>query len=257
MIVVKHLTFLLAVLLSGYSYCQDIDTDFYDKIKNHDLSIILAADSILTEDRESSKDKIKRAAPLGFIGDNFQRFYIRFISIIQSPANPYEYLVYGKTMVKDNICVFHGKIVIKESRIHKSAEMPSYKEGVAICDVVLYEDRKQPSTGLIKGQLKTNFIIDDNGQFRYDALMFVADGFSNNQFKGTWTSYKTSASKKCHWGDYRIPDSGDLDVGTGEFAVSEKYIKNGWGGYMLKNNMTKTITGGLTGENVNEEWWWK
>jgi hypothetical protein len=73
----------LIVLLYGLSYGQDNRTDFYDKIKNYDLSTILTADSILTEDREDSKDKIKRAEALGSIGDNFCRFHIHFISIIQ------------------------------------------------------------------------------------------------------------------------------------------------------------------------------
>jgi hypothetical protein len=36
---------------------------------------------------------------LGFIGENYQRFHIHFISIIQNPLNPYEYFAYGKTKV--------------------------------------------------------------------------------------------------------------------------------------------------------------
>lgn len=243
------------VLLCGHTYGQDNGKDFYIQIKNYDLSTILTADSILTEDRENSKDKIKRAEALGFIGDNFQRFHIHFISIIQNPTNHYEYLVYGKTMVKENVCSFQGKIVVKESRIYKSEDIPTYKQGVAICDVVLYEDRKQSSTGLIKGMLTTNFIIDDKAKFRYDALMFVADGFSNNQFRGTWISYKTNASKKCNWGDYRMPDSGDLDSGAGEFMVSEKYIKNGWVSYMLQNKATNLNIKEQEKANESKEWW--
>lgn len=257
MTILKHMTVSLVVifLLCGHAYGQDDGKDFYDQIKNYDLSTILTADSILTEDRENSKDKIKRAEALGFIGDNFQRFQIHFISIIQNPTNPYEYLVYGKTMVKENVCSFQGKIVVKESRIYKSEDIPTYKQGVAICDVVLYEDRKQSSTGLIKGKLTTNFIIDDKAKFRYDALMFVADGFSNNQFRGTWTSYKTNASKKCNWGDYRIPDGGDLDSGAGEFMVSEKYLKNGWVSYMLQNKATNLNIKEREKTNVSKEWW--
>jgi hypothetical protein len=76
--------------------------------------------------------------------------------------------------------------------------------------------------------LKSEFLIDNKGQFRYDAISFSADGFSNNQFIGSWTSYKTDASKKCNWGDYRIPECGDLDIGAGELSISEKYSKNGW-----------------------------
>lgn len=256
MTILKNLTttLVISVLLYGNTYSQDKGTDFYGQIKNYDLSTILTADSILTEDREDSKDKIERAEILGFIGENFQRFHIRFISIIQNPVNPYEYLAYGKTMVKDNICSFQGRITVKEARIYNSEDIPTYKQGTAICEIVLYEDRKQAYTGLINGELKTNFIIDDKGKFRYDALMFFADGFLNNQFRGTWISYKAKGSKKCNWGDYRIPDSEDLDSGTGEFMVSEKYIKNGWVGYMLQY---KSPSLNIKNEQTTErkEWW--
>jgi hypothetical protein len=255
--IVKNITstLVILILLCGRTYGQDKGTDFYAQIKNYDLSTVLAADSILTEDREESKDKTKRAEVLGFIGDGFQRFQIHFVSIIQNSENPYEYLVYGKTMVKDNVCSFQGKIVVKESRVHKSEDIQTYKQGTAICEVVLYEDRKQSSTGLIKGKLTTDFIIDDKGRFRYDALMFVADGFSNNQFRGTWTSYRTHVSKKCNWGDYRIPDCGDLDSGTGEFMVSDKYIKNGWVSYMLQFKTANLNLKNEQQKTENKEWW--
>jgi hypothetical protein len=69
----------MIVLLSGKTYAQDKATrNFYDQIKNYDLSTILTADSILAEDREDSKDKFKRAEVLGFIGDNYQRFLYSF-----------------------------------------------------------------------------------------------------------------------------------------------------------------------------------
>jgi hypothetical protein len=246
------------VLLCGEVHAQSpAETNFYDQIKKYDLSTILIADSILTEDGEDSKDKIKRAEILGFIGNDFQRFHIHFISIIQDPTNPYQYMAYGKTMVKETICSFQGKILVQESSIHKSADMPDYKQGSVLCDVTLYEDKKQSSTGVIKGKLTIGFIVDDKNSFRYDALWFVADGFNNNRFIGSWTSYKTHVSKKCNWGDYRIPECGDLDVGAGEFMVSEEYIKNGWVGYMLENKATNLSVSGATGskKKENAEWW--
>ncbi|HMU12618.1 MAG TPA: hypothetical protein PKE53_01360, partial [Flavobacteriales bacterium] len=108
----RHTTIIiLTVLLFGKTYAQDTATiNFFDQIKNYDLSTILTADSFLAEDREDSKDKIKRAEILGFIGNDYQRLYIRFISVIQNPTNPYEYLVYGKTMVKETVCSFQGSI---------------------------------------------------------------------------------------------------------------------------------------------------
>jgi hypothetical protein len=248
---------ILAVLLFSKTYAQDTTTiNFYDQIKNYDLSTILTADSILAEDREDEKDKIKRAEILGFIGDDYQRFFIHFISIIQNPTNPYEYFAFGKTKVKETVCSFQGTITIIQSSINKNSEIPGYKQGLATCNVILYEDKKQLSTGYIKGVLRSYFLIDNKGKFRYDVIMIVADGYSNNGFIGSWTSYKTNISKKCNWGDYRIPESGDLDVGTGEFYIDDKYLKNGWENYKLAwNKFPETTEVKKAQQKENEQWW--
>lgn len=251
-------TAFLTIMLFGKTYAQKSETtDFFEQIKNYDLSTILTADSFLTEDREGSNDRIKRAEILGFIGNDYQRFFIHFLSAIQNPTNPHEYLVYGKTMVKETVCSFQGTVTIKAVRIYKSGDIPAYQQGFAICDVTLFEDKKQASTGFFKGKLTSNFIIDNKKQFRYDALMFVADGFSNNQFIGNWTSYKTNTSKKCNWGDYRIPESGDLDIGAGEFSVNDKYVKNGWLSYMLENMMPNglIVKPTIDKKTKNKNWW--
>ena len=248
----------LTVLLFGKTSAQDTTTiSFFDQIKIYDLSTVLAADSVLAEDREDGKEKFKRAEILGFIGDDYQRLFIHFVSVIQNPTNPYEYLVYGKTKVKEIICSFKGTITIRQARIYKSGDIPTYKQGFASCDVVLYEDKKQSSTGFIKGKLKSEFLIDSKGQFRYDALMFDGDGFSNNQFVGSWTSYKTNASKKCHWGDYRIPSCGDLDIGAGEFSINDKYLKNGWTNYQLAWGTYPETPEVKSAKQKESEHWWK
>ena len=240
------------------AYAQDTTTaNFLDQIKTYDLSTVLAADSILTEEKEDRKEKFKRPEILGFIGDDYQRFFIHFVSVIQNLTNPFEYLVYGKTKVKETICSFQGTITIIQARIYKSGDIPTYKEGFATCDVVLYEDKKQSWTGFIKGKLKSEFLIDNKGQFRYDALMLVAVGFSNNQFVGSWTSYKNIESKKCNWGDYRIPECGDLDIEAGEFNVNEKYVKNGWLSYMLENMVPNSaiVKPKVDIQVKNKKWW--
>ena len=184
-----------------YAQGQDSETiDFYNKIQDYDLSKIIIADSIVSGDREDSQNKYKRAEILGFIGDNFQRFQIHFISIIKNPTNPYEYFASGKTRVKDNICSFHGTITVKKAKLYKNGDSPTCKQGSANSEIILYEDKKQNLTGIIKGKLESAFIINGDGQFRYDALSFDADGFSNNEFIGIWTSYSTNASQKMSLG---------------------------------------------------------
>jgi hypothetical protein len=255
----RHIViFILTVLLFDKAFTQDTTTtDFFDQIRTYDLSTILIADSILTEERENGKEKLKRAEILGFIGDNYQRFFIHFVSVIKNPTDPHEYFAFGKTMVNETICLFHGNIKIIQSKICESVDIPTYKQGVATCDVILYENKNQTSTGFFKGKLTSNFIIDNKGQFRYDALMFIADGFSNNQFVGSWTNYKTNASKKCHWGDYRIPDCGDFDIGAGEFSANQKYAKNGWVSYMLENMSPNgaIVKPKVDNKTKNEKWW--
>jgi hypothetical protein len=260
--ILRHITIIaLTVLLFSKTYAQDTTTiDFFDQIKTYDLSTIITADSILTEDREDGKEKFKRAAILGFIGDDYQRLFIHFISVIQNPTNSYEYLVFGKTKVKETICSFQGTITIIQARIYKSGDIPTYKQGFAICDVVLYEDKKQLSTGFIKGKLKSEFLIDNKGQFRYDAISFITDGFSNNQFVGIWTSYKTNTTKKCNWGDYRMPECNWLngcDIGAGEFSISDKYLKNGWENYRLAYSYDPDKSESVKARQIEDEQWWK
>ena len=88
----------------------------------------------------------------------------------------------------------------------------------------------------------------------YDALDSNADGYFNNQFDGTWTSYKTGVSKMCNWGDYRIPDSKGLDGGAGEFIVNEKYKNNGWQNYVNMNSQDKAVAKKAVDEE-NRKWW--
>jgi len=250
--------FLIALFFIIPGYAQEsATTDFTGQIKSYDLSVILTADSILLEDRVDKKDKIKRAEIRGFIGDDFQRLQIHFISVIQNPANPLEYYAYGKSRVKKTICSFQGIITIKQARLYTNGDIPEYKQGYTVCEVVLYEDKKQQSTGYFKGQLKSHFIIDHKGEFRYDAIMFAADGFSNNQFVGTWTSYRNSTVKKCHWGDYRIPECGNLDVGAGEFMVNEDYLKNGWETYMTAWLSMKETPEVIEARKKETEQWWR
>ena len=81
--------------------------------------------------------------------------------------------------------------------------------------------------------------------------------YNNNQFVGTWTGYDKSNKLTANWGDSRIPHSGDLDVGTSEFAINRKYQSNGWDSFI------KSWSGGFNKEeiknarNIENEIWWK
>jgi len=205
-----------------------VSTDYYTGIKNHNLSPLWYT---LSESSKADVMDITVPEPLGFIGEEFQRFYIHYTSISKSKTNPYEYLVVGKTKVKENICNFTGTITIVKSGIYKEQSDPRYRQGFVECRVDFYEDSSRPFTGFIKGKLTTKFYLDEKRVIQYNDLLFGADLFYNNQCEASWTSYASHKSKRANWGDYRIPASRELDIGDGEFIVAKSYVKNGWINY--------------------------
>ncbi len=222
----KFIIVIIVLILTVTSKAQvPKSVDYFANIKNYNLSKLWCADSIQTE---GDGEKILFPEPLGYIGDNYQRFYIHYLIVAKIKEKPYQYKVYGKTKVKDNISNFSGTITVKNAMLYKESDDPKYKQGTVTCDVIFYEDSTQTSSGIIKGILTTEFCVDKKGKLSYDALMIVADGYYNNQCKATWTSYKTGKSKRCNWGDFRMPDSKELDSGAGDVVISEKYAKNGW-----------------------------
>lgn len=247
--------FLIGLLISVQIFGQENnkETDFLSEIKKQDISDLFSLDKF---NIENDTVVVERQQPLGYIGNNFQRLHIRFISVIKNPSYPTEYLVYGKSKVINNICSFQGKLTIEKSKLYASNEYPGLNEGYVNGTYEFYEDPDQKGTGIFKGRFITYFYLNEKNVFKYNALMWGADGYENNQFEGTWTNYKSEDSKKCNWGDYRIPDSKNLDCGVGEFSVSDKYVSNGWIGYMISNGASPdrmNIEGAKKGEK--EKWW--
>ena len=247
------LTFSLLFLILVANAQLPKSVDYFASIKNNDLSKLWRDDSIFIE---GGPEKIKFPEPLGYIGDNYQRFYIHYTTVTKSQDNPYQYNVVGKTKVKDNICIFKGVITIKKARLYIKRQDLRFKQGAVSCEFLFYEDRTKSSSGIIKGVLTTEFYLDKKGKIHYDALMFGADGFSNNACQATWNSYKTGKSKKCSWGDFRIPESGDFDIGAGEFSVADCYVKSGWKNYTLAwNNLLDGPEVIKARQKENEKWW--
>lgn len=178
------------------------------------------------------------ASVLGYIGDDYQRLRIVITSATKNPKQPDTYNVAGKSMVKGVIRPFTGTMKItRVSMSPREGADEEYKSngvreaGFVFGEYHFAEDPKQTNTGKFDGYFVTDWIVDKAGRLQYDEVMMGADGYSNNQFLGTWTSYRTKASKPASWGDSRIPLSGDLDIGAGEFSPDAKYIRNGWESY--------------------------
>ena len=206
-------------------------------IRNADVSNIWTTDSVIAADDADFVNgkvvtiyhKYKKPEPLGFIGENYQRFYIHFDTVYKDKTNNLWYNIIGKTKVNSNICNFTGRLSFNEVTLNsQDGTENDYKSYQLIGNYYFFEDSTKLGSGEFKGQFKINIVVDNNERISYDAIDLVSDGFRNNEFIGNWTSYKTRISKKCNWGDYRIPGCGDLDIGVGEFSVNEKYRKFGW-----------------------------
>jgi hypothetical protein len=197
--------------------------DFKDQLSKHDFSYLFT--------------QTDNSIIYGFIGDNYQRIRIKFISVSKDTSSPGIYIVYGKSMVKNNIDEFHGTIKIsniRKSNITEHGCEDEYKykgfkgQFVILGDYILSENEKQKYSGVFKGTFRTDFFLDKNNKIRYDDIEYCSDSYTNNQFVGQWNAYKGNVVKRCIWGDFRIPNSGDLDIGAGEFSPDEKYLKYGW-----------------------------
>ena len=196
--------------------------------------------------------KTDNSVVYGFIGKDYRRIRIKLINVTKDKvANTYK--IYGKSMVKDNICDFYGSITISNIRKFKVTSNgvdDMYKNAgikgqfVILGDYIFSENKKQKHAGIFKGVVASRFYIDRNNNVKYDDIDSVSDSFANNQFVGEWTVYKGTLTERCNWGDFRIPNSGDLDIGAGEFSPNEKYLKNGWQSRrdeIVSNQNTKSI----------------
>lgn len=194
---------------------------------------------------------------LGFIGDNYERIRIKLISVIKNAQQPDQYFVFGKSMVKDNVCDFQGTITITNAFALKQPDVPGITQGKVIGRYVFYENPSQKHVGKFQGVFSTNWYVDKDGNLRYDDLSSVADGFINNEFVGTWTSYSGTITKVCNWGDHRIRMSGDLDDGAGEFHPSDKYRSNGWESYDQAYSGGSDPIEMKEAQQIERREWWK
>jgi hypothetical protein len=198
----------------------------------------------------------------GFIGDQYQRIRVKFISVKKIPATA-TYTVTGKSMVKTNICDFTGTIVITDIFKLQSNSYgvdDQYKNKgikgrfVMKGNYIFAEIKGQPHSGTFEGNFETSFYLDKSNSIIYDDINSDADGYANNAFTGNWKMYDSNFTQRCNWGDFRIPKSGDLDIGAGEFSPNDKYLKYGW----------QTVRDSYLSDNLNSkaalkeekaEWW--
>ena len=208
-----------------------------DLIRQKDLSMLWTG-PLPEIDRldTTSLPWVDRPEPLGYIGKDFRRYRIHIAAIRRSGTDPLTYVLSGATLAKGNVCDFEGELHIDSLVTYLSPgefdEWGGIYGGWRLKGhYTLREDPEQPGAGVFEGTHTLDIAVDRAGNIYYDTLMLVADGYRNNQWQGTWRSYKTGAAKVCNWGDWRIPESGGLDTGAGEFIPADEYLGNGWQSY--------------------------
>ncbi len=185
---------------------------------------------------------------LGFVGENYRRLQIRFLSVIKNYDNPFEYFLYGKSKTGGNICQFQGSLVMTEVGIIEDGEFPDLTRGYASGDYVLFEDQVCSHSGVYRGSFTTTFYVDKEGTFHYDDIYADAPRFANNEFTGEWQEYYSDTVQVCNWGDHRIPEAEALDAGIDSFYPAYKYQQFGWKDYL--DELKKSKEGGEV-----DKWW--
>lgn len=194
--------------------------NFFEKYKSYDFSPLF----------------IPKTEFIGFIGNDFRRILIKFISIKKDPIQTI-YNVVGSSLVLNNQCNFTGTIKVRQIREYKTLHFgvdEEYRDkgiktqGLLIGDYSFKENKDQSHSGEFIGIMTIYWYIDKNSALCYDSIESYSDSYRNNQYIGIWKDYKIKNEKICNWGEYRIPYSGDLDIGAGEFSPNEKYYDKGW-----------------------------
>ncbi|HNY45237.1 MAG TPA: hypothetical protein PKG96_07475 [Bacilli bacterium] len=170
----------------------------------------------------------------GAFGQNYQRIDLKVKSINKKIDSPSEYILTGTTILKNKEVPFEG--VIKINTVKKSNLNPyqiddsTYYTIEINCNYQFVEDKSISGSGIYQGTLDFTLVLDNENKLHNDLWEWWGDGYSNFQFQGTWTSSK-GTEYKCIFGDGRLENSGDLDIGDGVFMPNEKYYSYGWKDY--------------------------
>ena len=251
------------LLLIMVSYAQ-VNTQ--ELLKQYDLSntVIKPYNGIISYDMvdylSSESDEILysvelRPEPLGFRGADFQRFYIHFDTVYK--ISPMVYQVEACSRCKDEIYQVAGRIVIDSVKIRKPEGEGAWlgcERGSIYAHYEMDASRGSKSVARLFGHSNYEYKrCYDN--IRYDA--HTPDGYMNNQYTGKWVWLATGDTLTCNWGDFRIPESGKLDIGSESFFPEEQYDDFGWksyreaswyGGYMYSDYQHFL-------ESIDENWW--
>lgn len=255
----------ILILIVNYSFAQ-VNNDFLnDFLLEDELQKENIANEYAKYDFSNLWTSTEDQFIYGIIGENHQRLRIKLITIEKNPFDSFEYIVKGKSMVKEVICEFVGVIRIEKIKEVKELhygvddefkDKGISRQGILIAKYEFLESKSQKFSGLFKGELYSKWYLDSSQIIKYDDIQALSDNYMNNAFIGIWKSYTTSKEKKCNWGDYRVPQANqDFDIGVGELSISEKYWNNGWIGFASRNQDSNDTIIRNKSKVVLENWW--
>ncbi|WP_417785778.1 SH3 domain-containing protein, partial [Tenacibaculum sp.] len=176
---------------------------------------------------------------IGFIGESKRKIDFFITSIKRDTINNNRYLIEGRIKIySENTRNFKGELLLeKQYKFSKKLdEDVSYsdiilKQGFSILTYELKEDVNINNTGVFKGTLIVSWYQDTNYNVNYDDTLDYIPTYSNCYFFGSWINKDKNEKRLTAWSHYRIPCSGDLDIGASEFSPNPKYYNQGWKSY--------------------------
>jgi hypothetical protein len=222
--------FYLCLRISTFSYSQNTRKLNVDSVLSGYKNNKYLLESFKNTDLSFLYTNTPNRAIVGFIGDNYSRFQIVYTAMKQRNKTM-TLSVTGYTRKWDTIRYFSGTMEITNAYYTEpNPDFPdTIKEGMFAGTYNFSEATNELfNAGFLRGSFITYWYTDKTGHLHYDDLNSGDDDDCNNQFTGIWEEYRRSKKLKCNWGDYRIPNCGNLDEGVGEFAVDSSYTKFGW-----------------------------
>jgi len=184
---------------------------------------------------------------LGYTGNNFQRLIIKITSVKKLSKRNDLYYVSGYSVLRNTKREFSGNIKITQIREYRTMHYGLDNEyidrgflaqGLVLGEFHFNENKEYKDSGVFKGIVTSYWYLDKNNIMQYDDLEAdYSDGYVNNQYVGTWKSYKTTKTKISNWGEKRPPFSKkELDCGAAYFYPCKKYARYGWQSYIKQVN---------------------
>lgn len=207
----------------------------------------------------TSWEDIPCDAPVnGVLGNDFKRIEV-YIYPGATKTDSVTYSVRGRTKVKDNVRDFMGEIRIKKIYHIKFDDDFFDHSYRVIAEYSFREDPAQKGSGEFHGIYGADGYVEEDrpGVILVDDRLYIADGYENRSYVGTWRSYDNPALvKRCMWGDYRLPFRFDFDIGDGEIRVNPKYASPEWDRYMRFEEFETLEPGRLDSPSVYKNPWW-